>query len=341
MPLPAANLYIHTQDRDAPIHLTNATWMKGKWRAPRGTYRDGENIPMGKARITGSSASVGEATDLPIIGVADIPATFVNAANALQPFVSDEARNIPHRQIWEIIAGYIVAIEGAQLPSLPELPRKERYYGRTIPTGPVATTINVTNEQLVFGSDHPFVNGDKVRLIWSTLPGGVPALVAGVFYRVLKVDSLNINLVDWTTGVFQTFSSQGTSVQVIMDTPARRVLPNVVSVTANHTAEEFTISGSTDFFIAGDIIALKGTTLPAGGIVAFNTPYRVRHAGGLVFQLEDMTSGALITFTGNGAGLIATLITPAQVQEEYDVFNIDGIPGLLTFPETVSISNVE
>lgn len=345
MALPT-DIFIHTNDREEALQLTGATWMRGKWRRPAGTYRDGENFPLGKANIKASgSATLGEATDVPVFGKADIGTTFLNAANALAVPVADEVLNIPPRQKWEIVSGYVVAIEGASLPTLPVLPApNQTNLGRLLPTTVAITTVNATTNRF-FATDHNFVTGDKVIVGGTSNPGGTTTVD---YYGILRLSAGAFMLTNWLTGAIIDLSSIGSAVEVTLVTPAPRMVPASKVVRPDLSAETVedvaTILGGVypiDNFISNDIVTVKGT-LPTG--LSLNTRYRLSALGLSLYQFVNLSTDAVIALSGSTADFTIVMDTPAAqvANPEYEVINVDGIPGLLTFEDELSpkISNV-
>lgn len=333
MALPTS-IYIHTNDRAKPIALTGVTdWRFCKWRKPSGTYRDG-GPDAGTANVyTATTARTNDAT-FPVIPDGDNTVASVN----FKPAVSDELAHVPPRQKWEIISGLVVALNNAVIPTPPVLP--DLATGRQVYRGLDSVTVTAASDR-IDASEVLWRVGDKVTFSATTLPGGI---TSGVVYEILTANGGNqITLKDPTTGGILDITSAGTSVVMRMVTPAARVLPYSIGLTAANATEEFTMTGSyaTNYFITGDIIRLSGT-MPTG--VTANTEYRVRlttsHA---VFQLEDPDTGDLITFSTNGSGLVGYLVRPAEQDDSYSVVQLDGISGLLRFPDSLSpkISTVQ
>ncbi len=332
-----ADYWIYTSERRDPIALSGVTEIRRvKCRVPNGKYRDGTNFPVGLADGT---TSAGSAESIPVRGTTSLSGV-ANIATSVAALVSDEALNIPPRQDYRIEAGYAVAID-SPLPILESLPWTEQNYGRTLP-GSTAATLALPQRRFT-ATGHAFVTNDLVTMSATTLPSIVGADAGLLVYRVVVLGVNTVQLLNNATGLVPNFAGGGGSgIELALFQPAPRQLPNTASLTADHTTESFTYTPGTRSFVSGDLVKLYGT-LPTGGTFAFNTAYEVLFTSVSSFQLLNDSTKALMTFTGNGSGIVAQLVTPATVPEFYDVLDLDRHPNVLFFPDSVTplVSNVD
>jgi hypothetical protein len=336
MTLPT-DIFIHTNDREEPLQLTGATWMRGKWRRPAGTYRDGEDLTPGVVlhKAAGTISTDEQASEIPAFGQDGVAVDPAFEPTKLQYVAPDHITHIPPRQRWEIAAGYIVAVEGASLPSVYRRTDSNDTMGRDLLFTPIAVTVNTALNRLSVTGANIFRAGDRVLIQGDVLPA--PAS-ADVIYEVLLSTSF-VFIKNPATGLTLDFTTAGTNVTLTLLEPSPRRVPTRLALTVDHTAERFT-STDPDYFITGDIIRLTAGTVPAGSAV--NTRYRVRGEGSANFQLENEATGALLTITSDGAAVFGIMVEPADLTRDTEVLNLDGYPGLLTFEDDLSpkISNV-
>jgi hypothetical protein len=251
--------------------------------------------------------------------------------------VSDDMSHTPWRQKWEIQSGLCIAQDNAVIPTVAEVAAAPNNRGRPITTI-MDVTVNTATNRFTSGSSHYLLTGDKVLVSADTLPTGISGTQ---YYRVVRNSATVVTLQNWDTGAIIDVTSTGTNVALIPVIYIPRVLPTALSVTVDHTAETLTTAADVNYFVPGDIVRVRASTLP--GTLSATTRYVISSLGGEVYQLFTEDTGALVTFSSNGTAVNLVLVEPAAETEAWDVVNIEGISGLHWYPGTEKpyISNVE